>query len=54
MVVISIIGLLASVVIAAFQGARAKGNEAAVKEELVQFRNLYELTYLNTGSYAAL
>ena len=53
MVVISIIGVLASIVLAALNGARTKGNEAAIIQELVQFRNLYETNSVN-GSYAAL
>ena len=54
LVVISIIGVLASVVLASLSGARTKGNEAVIKQELIQFRNLYEMVYSNTGSYAAL
>jgi prepilin-type N-terminal cleavage/methylation domain-containing protein len=53
LVVISIIGLLASVLLAALQSARTKGNEAAIKSELIQLRNLYEATATN-GNYSAL
>jgi len=54
LVVISIIGVLASVVLVSLAGARTKANEAVIKQELMQFRNLYETVYSNTGSYAAL
>ena len=53
LVVVSIIGILASVILAALNGARTKGNEAAIKEELIQLRNLYETNATN-GSYSAL
>ena len=54
LVVISIISLLTSVILASLQSAHVKANEAVIKEELVQFRNLYETTNTANGSYAAL
>jgi prepilin-type N-terminal cleavage/methylation domain-containing protein len=54
MVVISIIALLSSVILAALQTARLKGQYASVQESLLQMRNVYELQYTNTGSYTAL
>lgn len=53
LVVISIIALLASVILVSLNGARTKGNEAAIKEELLQFRNLYETNATN-GNYNSL
>ncbi len=54
LVVISIISLLSSVILAALSSARQKGQYAAVQESLIQMRNVYELQYTNTNSYAAL
>jgi len=53
LVVISIIGLMSSVVLVALKNARTKGNEAAIRAELIQFRNLYE-TLATNGNYSAL
>ncbi len=54
LVVISIVGLLSSVVMAATASARKNSNDAVVKEELVQLRNLYEMIYTDSGGYGAL
>jgi prepilin-type N-terminal cleavage/methylation domain-containing protein len=53
LVVISLIGLLSSVVLVAMKNARTKGNEAAIKTELIQLRNLYE-TLATNGNYSPL
>ncbi len=54
LVVISIFGLLSSVVLAAATSAKKSSNDATIIQELIQFRNLYELTYSTTGSYSLL
>ena len=54
LVVISIIGLLSSVILAALAGARQKGQATAITSELIQFRNLYELSYSSKGDYSLL
>lgn len=54
LVVISIIGLLSSVVLASLNEARTKARVAALKQELVQFRTLMELEFLDKGSYVGL
>lgn len=54
LVVISIIGLLSSVVLASLNQARTKARITALKQELVQFRTLMELEFLDKGSYAGL
>ena len=54
LVVISIIGLLSSVVLVAMKSARSKSNDATIMQELVQFRNLYELAFSDTGGYSTL
>src|SRR4051812_39653486 len=52
MVVIGIISLLASIVLATLQKARLKGKDSFIKEQMVQLRNIIELDYNETGSYA--
>lgn len=54
LVVIAIIGILSSVVLSALNTARDKGNVAAVKSQMIEFRKLMELEYSETGSYANL
>lgn len=54
LVVISIIGVLSSVVLMSLTNARKKGNEAAIIQSLMQFRNLYELAYSDKGNYSDL
>lgn len=54
LVVIAIIGLLSSVVLASLNSARNKAKIVAFKSELIQFRNLLQLEYSDTGSYANL
>ncbi len=54
LVVISIIGLLASVIFAVVVNAKAKANDAVIQQELTQMRNLYESVYSTTNGYAAL
>jgi prepilin-type N-terminal cleavage/methylation domain-containing protein len=54
LVVISIIGVLSSVVLASVNTARMKARDAAVKQLAMQMRNVYELEYSNTGTYAGL
>ena len=54
LVVISIIGILSSVVLASVNTARMKARDAAVKQLALQMRNVYELEYSNTGTYAGL
>ncbi len=49
LVVISVISLLASVVFASLNTARAKGRDAKRRSELIQLRNAMELYYSNTG-----
>jgi prepilin-type N-terminal cleavage/methylation domain-containing protein len=43
LVVISIIGLLSSVVLAALNGARTSGKNARIKEDVITLRNTFEL-----------
>ncbi|MDB5195459.1 MAG: hypothetical protein JWO84_643 [Parcubacteria group bacterium] len=50
LVVIAIIGILAAVVIASLAAARTRGNDAAVKENLVNSRAQGELFYLSNGN----
>ena len=54
MVVISVIGILASVVLASLQNARNKSKDTVIIQELTQFRNLYESVYTSTNGYSAL
>lgn len=63
LVVISIISMLASVVLAGLKNARQKSQDAAVKQEALQLRNLFEIqkladysptySYLNSGGTLA-
>jgi prepilin-type N-terminal cleavage/methylation domain-containing protein len=54
LVVISIIGLLSSVVLASLNTARGRSKDAAIIAEVIQLRNLMHLEYSDTGSYAGL
>ena len=54
LVVVSLIGLLASIVLVSLSSARLKAKDAAIKEGLVQMRNLMEMNANDTGSYALL
>ncbi len=54
LVVISIIGLLSTIVLASLASTRGRSRDTAVKETAIQLRNVYELEYLKSNSYAAL
>jgi prepilin-type N-terminal cleavage/methylation domain-containing protein len=54
MVVMAIIGLLASVTLVSLQSAKNKAKDAAIKTALSQFERLMALEYSDTGSYANL
>lgn len=54
LVVISIIGLLSSVIFASLATARNKSKDSAIISEVLQLRNLMHLEYSDTGSYAGL
>jgi prepilin-type N-terminal cleavage/methylation domain-containing protein len=49
LVVISIIGLLSSVVLASLKSARDRNRDAAVRAQMIQFRNLLILDYDSTS-----
>jgi type IV pilus assembly protein PilE len=51
LVTIAIIGILSAVVLASLNTARAKGADAAVKEDLHGVRSQAEIIYDNTSSY---
>ena len=51
LVVVSIIGLLASTVLASLKVARLKARDSAIKAQMNQFRILIEQDYNDTGSY---
>lgn len=51
LVVIAIIGILSSVVLASLNTARAKGADAAVKNNLANIRAQAEIVYDNLGNY---
>jgi prepilin-type N-terminal cleavage/methylation domain-containing protein len=48
MVVVSLIGMLSSVVLAALNGARTKGADSAIKQSLDNARTQAEIFYTNT------
>ena len=52
LVVISIIGLLSSVIFASLATARLKARDSSVISEIQQLRNLMHLEYSDNGSYA--
>lgn len=52
MVVISIIGLLSSVVLASLSTARNRSKDTAVISGILQLRNLINLEFSDTGSYS--
>ncbi len=54
MVVVAIIGLLASVVLSALRDARFKAADAAVRREATELRTIMELERTNTGTYTAI
>lgn len=54
MVVVSIIGMLASVVLAALSSARNQAKLAAVKQEMLQIRNVLEMGNKSSTGYANL
>jgi len=54
LVVISIIGLLSAIILAALSNARLKVQYAAIQQDLIQMRNVFELQYSGTGSYGTL
>lgn len=54
LVTISIIGVLSSVILMSLSNSRVKADETVIIQNLIQFRNLYELEYSNNGSYAGL
>ena len=49
LVVIAIIGILSSVVLASLNSARGKGSDAAVKEEMDNFKSQAAIYYDNNG-----
>lgn len=51
LVVIAIIGLLGSVVLASLSNARGKGNDAAIKSNLVNVRTQAELIYTDNYNF---
>ncbi len=51
LVVISIISLLSTVVLAALQNARKKGDDSAAKRQITAFRSAVEVIRNNTGNY---
>ena len=54
LVVIAIIGILSSVVLASLDTARAKGADAAIKENLANIRAQAEIMYDSNGNYDGL
>jgi prepilin-type N-terminal cleavage/methylation domain-containing protein len=52
--VISIIGLLSSVVYSSLQSSKLKAKDAAVRAGVRELAKLMELEYSDTGSYAGL
>jgi prepilin-type N-terminal cleavage/methylation domain-containing protein len=54
LVVIAIIGILSSIVLASLNAARQLARVSAIESGVLQFRNLMELEYLDTGSYTNL
>ncbi|MDR3558563.1 MAG: type II secretion system protein [Candidatus Pacebacteria bacterium] len=52
LVVISIIGLLSSIVLVALNNARNGGTSARIKEEIVSVRNALEITRNSDGTYS--
>ena len=53
MLVISIIGLLASIVVSALSSARLKARDSAIISEVQEMQKIAELVYSDTGSYVA-
>ena len=51
--VISIIGMLASVVLVALNGARTQGNNSRIQQEVNQIRNALEISRAGDGTYPA-
>ena len=51
LVVVAIIGILASVVLASLNTSRAKGGDAAIKENLFNLRSQAELIHASSGCY---
>src|SRR4051812_19944552 len=54
LVVISIIGLLSSVVLAALGSARKNAQDGAIKQSVLQLRNLLAFELSDNGSYTNL
>lgn len=54
LIVIAIIGILASIVLVSLSSARNKARDARLKEEVRNFSLLLHEEYADTGSYAAL
>ncbi len=54
LVVVAIIGMLASVVISSVSSARTKAKDVAIKAEVQQLRTIMEENYTDYGSYAYL
>lgn len=54
LVVVTIIGLLATVVLSGMRQARLNAADSRVKQEIVQLRTVMELERAETGSYAAI
>lgn len=54
LVVVAIIGLIASVILSGLRMANGKAQDAAVKAQALQLRNVMELEFSATGSYGAI
>jgi prepilin-type N-terminal cleavage/methylation domain-containing protein len=54
MVVIAIIGIIASVILVSLQSSRQKAKDATVLTAVSQFKTLFNLEYSDTGSFANL
>ncbi len=54
LVVIAIIGILASVVLASLNTARVNARTTAIKAQVLEFRKLMNLEFLDNGSYTNL
>ncbi len=54
MVVISIVGLLSSILVSSLSSARLKGRDAKIRQQVLQMRTLMELDYSETSSYVNL